>query len=431
MTAPFALPFPPPRPLTHRLTCALLLALLCSACSPRDAAAPVSSAASAASSPASGTGAAASAPPVSVTTVRAQLKDVPVQLTATGTVAPLSSVEVKPQVSSVVTQVHIREGQFVRAGEPLFTLDARADEANVARARAQLARDEAGLADARRQLARSRELLAQNFVSQGALDANQAAVDAQAALVAADRAAVDAALVPLSYARVRAPGAGRVGAINVYVGSSVQANQTTLVTITQLDPIAIAFNLPQRHLADALVALQGGGAAVSATLPEGGTPLSGRLRFVDNAVDATSGTVKVKAQFDNRGGKLWPGAFVNVALTVRSLAGAVVVPQAAIVQSARGPLVYVVQEGRAAARPVQLLFAQGEDAAVSGLRAGERVVLDGRQNLRPGAAVVERNREGGEKGAGGGGSGARGGTSAASGASAPRRTAPAGQDAAP
>ena len=212
-----------------------------------------------------------------------------------------------------------------------------------------------------------------------------------------------------------------MGAIAVYPGSSVQANQTTLVTITQLDPIGVAFNLPQRHLADALDALQGGGAPVTATLPEGAGTLTGRLQFVDSAVDGASGTVKVKAQFENRGGKLWPGAFVNVAMTVRTLKAAVIVPQAAIIQSQRGPLVYAVQDGKAVPRPVQVLYAQGDDAAVSGVRANERIVLDGRQNLRPGAAVLERGREGGGKG-GGTASGA------ASGASSPGRAGSGARD---
>jgi RND family efflux transporter MFP subunit len=346
----------------------------------------------------------------------------PVLLTATGTVTSLASVDVRPQVNSVISKVHIREGQFVKAGDLLFTLDSRADEANVAKAQAQVARDEAALADARRQLTRSRELLAQDFISQGAVDAIQAQVDAQAALVASDRAAVAGARVGLSYARVTAPSAGRAGIISVYPGSSVQANLTTLVTITQLDPIAVAFSLPQRHLNDALDALPGGGAAVDAALPDsapgsalggpppkgvselgngpslpGATKLQGRLKFVDNQVDTASGTVKVKAVFDNPGGKLWPGAFVNVAMTARTLKDKVLIPQASIIQSSRGDFVYVVEGGAAAARPVQLEYAQGEDAAVAGVRAGERVVLDGRQNLRPGARVAERSREGGGK----------------------------------
>ena len=415
--------FTPCRPACHGSAPALLAALACAlaACTaqPDGGTAPASGAASDSANAAAATAqpaSAASAPPVGVTTVRARQMDLPVQVTATGAVTPVSSVDVRAQTTSMVTKVHIREGQFVRAGEPLFTLDSRTDEANVARARAQLAKDEAGLADAQRQLARSKELLAQNFVSQGALDANQSQVESQTALLAADRAALDAARVALSNTRISAPGAGRAGTVAVFAGSSVQANQTTLVTITQLDPISVAFSLPQRHLADALAALQGSGATVTATLPEGGTTLSGQLKFVDSAVDPASGTVKVKAQFENKAAKLWPGAFVNVSLTVRTLKDAVLVPQASIIQSQRGTLVYVVQDGKAVAKPVKVVYAQGEEAAVTGLRGGEKIVLDGRQNLRPGSAVVERLREGGGKG--GAASGASSG--AASTASAPR-----------
>jgi len=395
----------------------VFLSLLCGALAvgcnhAAEGAATATAGASAASAAAPAAGG-ASSPPVGVTTVRVQQRDLPVLLGATGSVAPLQSVDVRSQVSSVVARVNIREGQSVRAGELLFVLDARGDEANVAKARAQQARDEVGLADAQRQLARSRELVAQNFISQGAVDTNQALVDSQAALVAADRAAIEAARVTLSYARITAPGAGRAGAINVFAGSAVQANQTSLVTITQLDPIGVAFNLPQRHLADALAALKGGGAAVSATLPEGGVTVAGRLQFVDNAIDPATGTVKVKAQFENREGKLWPGAFVNIAMTLRTITGALVVPQAAIIQGARGPIVYAVQDDKAVARPVQVLYAQGDDAAVSGVKPGERIVLDGRQNLRPGAAVVERAREGGARAASGAAS--RGASSAGSG----------------
>ncbi len=352
------------------------------------ASAPATSAASAAAAPASATTGA----PVSVTTVRAQKRNLPVLLKASGTVAPLTSVDVRSQVTSAIAKVHIREGQFVKAGELLFTLDARSDEANVAKARAQLAKDSAALADAQRQLARSQQLFAQNFISQGALDTSLAQVEAQSAVIAADQAAIDASRVALSYARITAPQAGRAGAINVFPGSTVQANVSTLVTVTQLDPIAVAFNLPQRNLGDALTALKDGGAPVTASLTGGAGTFNGRLKFVDNAVDAGSGTVKVKAVFDNREGKLWPGAFVEISQTVSTLQDAVVVPQAAIIQSARGNIVYVVADGKALLKPVQVLYAQGNDAAVVGVKAGEAVVLDGKQNLRPGNPVVERGK---------------------------------------
>ncbi|MDZ5459034.1 efflux RND transporter periplasmic adaptor subunit, partial [Azohydromonas lata] len=373
----------------------------------RKEAAPAGGGASAAASPASGAASGAGGAPVSVTSVVAQQRDVPVLLQAPGTVTALRSVEVKPQVASQVTQVHVREGQNVRRGELLFTLDARNDEANVARAQAQLLRDQATAADAQRQLARSRELLAQNFVSQGAVDTAQAQAEAQAAVVAADRAALDAAKVALSYSRITAPGDGRIGTVNVYPGTSVSPTGAALLTLTQIDPIAVAFNLPQRELPALLELMGQGGGQVQAVLPEGRKPRTGKLQFVDNAVDLASGTVRVKAQFDNADQSLWPGAFVDVSLTVRTLRGAVVVPQAAVIQGPRGTTLFVIEGNKAAARPVTVTYAAGNDAVVDGVRAGERVVVDGKQNLRPGAPVVERGA-GAPAGRGGEGHGGQG-----------------------
>jgi RND family efflux transporter MFP subunit len=326
---------------------------------------------------------------VSVSAVAATRRDFPVLLEATGTVTALNSVDVKPQVSSIVTKVHIREGQAVKGGDLLFTLDARSDEANVVKAQAQLQKDLASLADAQRQLARSRELLAQNFVSEGAVDTNQAQVEAQQAAVAADRAVVEAARVALSYSRIATQSAGRAGAISVFPGSTVQPTSPAMVTITQLDPIAIGFSLPQRNLSDLLGLLRAGGGTVTAVLPEDRGTLTGKLQFVDNNVDAATGTVRVKAVFGNRDEKLWPGAFVGVRLIVQTLKDAVVVPQAAIVQGARGRIVYIIEGGnRAAARPVEIVHAAGPDAVITGVQPGERVIVDGRQNVRPGVAVA-------------------------------------------
>ena len=376
------------------------------------AASPAALAAPASASAASGSG----GPPVSVTTVAVQKRDVDVMLDATGTVAALNSVDIRPQVASVITKVHIKEGQFVTAGQPLFTLDARNDEVNITKAKAQLAKDQAALADADRQLARSKDLFAQNFISQGAVDTTQTVVESQRAVVASDRAAIDAAQVGLSYSRIVAPSAGRAGAINVFAGSTVQPGGAALVTITQLDPIAVAFSLPQRNLGDALATLRSGGGTVSAVLPEGAGVVTGRLQFVDNAVDASSGTVRVKAEFQNRDERLWPGAFVTVRLAVQTLKGASVIPQAAVIDSPRGKIVYVVDAaGKAAPRPVQIVYASGEEAAVAGVRPGERVVVDGRQNLRPGSNVIDRPAEGG---GGGGGRGRRGGAASAASAAA-------------
>ena len=336
---------------------------------------------------------AAPAPPVSVTTIKVELKDLAVRLRSAGVVTPIRAVDVKPQVNSVITRVNVKDGQYVKAGDLLFTLDARTEEANIAKAQAQLAKDSAALADAQRQLRRAQDLLARQFISQGSVDSNVAAVEGWQATVNADRAAIDATKVAQSYARISAPQSGRVGVVNVSTGSAVEANKTVLVTITQISPIAVTFTLPQRNIADALAGLQKDGAPVTATLPDNGGVFQGKLQFVDSVVDTASGVVKAKAHFKNEDEKLWPGAFVEVQQVLREVKDAVVVPQVAVVYGARGATVYVVENGKAVVRPVKVLQPQGAEVSVSGLEAGETVVLEGKQNLRPGSAVVERAKD--------------------------------------
>jgi RND family efflux transporter MFP subunit len=331
-------------------------------------------------------------PPVSVSMVAAKQQDYAVRLDITGTVTAVNNVEIRAQVASTIRTVHIREGQFVRAGEVLFSLDARNDEVNVEKARAQLQKDLAALAEAKRQLVRSQELHAQNFIAKSIVDTNQSGVDAAAAVVASDRAAVEAAQVALGYNRIVAPSTGRAGAINVFPGSLVQPSTTApLVTITQIDPITVAFNLPQRNLNDALQRLRDGNGNVTAVLPEGKGQLVGKLEFVDSTVDANSGTVKAKALFANPKQLLWPGAYVNVQMALQTLPGAILIPQAALIQGPSGNTVYVVgADNKAALRKVEVIQSADLDAVVKGVQAGERVVVDGRQNLRPGGVVVER-----------------------------------------
>ena len=398
-------------------------AFLLSACSQKSEAPQSNNApAAAASAPgqtASAPAGAASAPlpTVTVTTVKAQKRELPVTLKATGTVTPLTSVDLRAQATSTISKVHFNDGQFVKAGQLLFTLDSRTDEANLAKAKAQLAKDNAGLADARRQYERAKQLFSQNFISQGAVDTSLAQVESLTATVAADQAAIDAVKVSLSYNRIVAPVSGRAGVINVSAGSAVIINVTPLVTITQLDPIAVAFSIPQRNLSDALSALKGGGSEVTATLADNGGTFTGHLQFVDNQIDASAGTVKAKAVFANKEGKLWPGAFVNVSQTVTVLKDAVVLPQAAIVQGVRGSIVYVVQDGKATLKPVKVVYAEAGDAAVTGIKPGELVVLDGKQNVRPNSPVVERAKEpkGGASAPAGAASGPAGGASAPAG----------------
>lgn len=333
------------------------------------------------------------APPVAVTTVKVEQKDLAVRLRSAGVVTPIRTVDVKPQVSAVVTKVNVRDGQYVKAGELLFVLDARTEDANIAKAQAQLAKDSAALADAQRQLKRAQDLLARQFISQGSVDTNLAAVESWQATVNADKAAIDAVRVAQSFSRISAPQAGRVGVVNVTVGSALEANKTVLLTITQISPIAVTFTLPQRNIADALSGLKEGGVAVTATLADNGGVFKGKLQFVDSAVDPASGVVKAKAYFQNDDEKLWPGAFVEIQQNLREVKDALVVPQAAVIYGARGATVYVVENGKAVVRPVKVVQPQGAEVAITGVEAGESVVLEGKQNLRPGSAVVERAKD--------------------------------------
>lgn len=374
-------------------------------------------AASAASAPASGASGPA-LPPVSVTTAKVEQKDMAVRLRSVGTVSPINSVDVKAQTNSTIAKVMVRDGQFVRAGDALFTLDARTEEANIAKAQAQVAKDNAALADAQRQLKRSQDLLAQKFISQGQVDTALANVEGWLATLNADKAALDAAKVALSYSRINAPLSGRVGVVNVSAGAAVQANITNLLSITQINPIAVTFTLPQRNISDALAALKNGGAPVTATLADNGGTFKGKLQFVDSVVDAASGSVKAKAYFKNDEEKLWPGAFVEIQQTLRELKDALVIPQAAVIYGARGAFAYAIEDGKAVMRPLKIVQSQGAEVAVTGLALGESVVLDGRQNVRPGSPVVERSKDA-PKDLQGGASGAAPAASAASKASAP------------
>jgi RND family efflux transporter MFP subunit len=325
--------------------------------------------------------------PTVVNVVAPVRQDVGVELSANGTVTPLRTVDLHPQTTSTIRQVHIQEGQFVKAGQLMFTLDDRADRANVDRAQGQVARDQATLADLERQYKRSQELFAQKFIAQSAVDSLHSQVEAARALLQSDSAAARSSSVSASYTAIHAPMAGRVGAINVYPGSLVQLS-TSLTTITQLDPINVAFTLPESVLSSLLSAQKRGKVAVEARAANDARPVTGELSFIDNTVDPTAGTIRVKAQFDNRGGDLWPGQYVNTRVTVQTIRDAVVIPQAAIIINAKGTFVYVVEKDQTARlAPVARLHAFGLSAAVSGLNGDEQVITEGKQNLRPGGKV--------------------------------------------
>ncbi len=356
----------------------------------------------------------AAQPPTVVSVVKPLRQDVPVALQSNGTVTPLSTVDLHPQTTSTIRTVHIKEGQFVKKGDLMFSLDDRSDAANVDKAHAQIARDQAALADVERQYKRSQDLVAQKFLAQSAVDTLKSQVDAAAALLKADQAALRSSGVTASYNAIRAPMSGRVGAINVYPGSLVQLS-TSLTTITQLDPITVSFTLPETALGDLLAAQKRGKVAVQASATSNTTasgeakPVTGAISFIDNTVDPQSGTIRVKALFDNPDSSLWPGQYVNTRVTVQTLPGAIVIPQTAIITNTRGTFVYVVDADQSARQvPVSRLHAWGLNAAVSGLSGDEKVITDGKQNLRPGGKV-KLAETGDKKGADAGSQAARAG----------------------
>ena len=337
-----------------------------------------------------GPGGAGGQPPVTVNVVAPERRDVGVELFANGTVTPMKTVNLHPQTVTTIREVHIREGQFVKEGQLMFSLDDRADMANVARAEAQVARDSATLADLERQYKRSQELVAQNFLAQSALDSLLSQVEAQRALVQSNQAAARATRVSASYTTIRAPMTGRVGAIDVHPGTLVQMS-TSLTTITQLDPINVSFTLPESTLGALLAAQKQGNVEVRVNPGSGkeeDAPVVGRLSFIDNAVDPQAGTIRVKGEFANRDTSLWPGQYVTANVVVQTLKNAVVIPQTAIITATNGTFVYVLGEGSSARQvPVQRVYAFGDQAAVTGLNGDERVITEGKQNLRPGGKV--------------------------------------------
>lgn len=324
-----------------------------------------------------------------VKTAVAVQKSIPITVTVNGNVTAINTVDVRPQIQNVVRAIHVVEGQQVRAGQLLFTLDARGDVSVVAKAQAQLAKDRADLVDAEAALKRNQELLAQNFVSQAVVDTARSRVDAARSVVQADQAGIVSSDVALGYNKITASISGRIGAISVHVGSLAQPGGTPMLTISQLDPIAVSFAVPERELANIVATYPKLDAPVSVQLPNG-QAIEGRLSFVDNATDPATGTIRMKAQFANPQKRLWPGAFVTVRLISRTLPAAVMVPAQAIITGPTEQFVYVVQpDNTVQSRTVGIETIADGQAAVSGVQAGQRVVLEGAQNLRPGAKVKE------------------------------------------
>jgi multidrug efflux system membrane fusion protein len=333
---------------------------------------------------------------VPVLAATAQQKVVPIQIRAVGNVEAYSTVSIKSQVTGVLTEAHFKEGQDVKKGQLLFTIDPRPLEAALKQAEATLARDFAQVQNWREQARRYAELVKKQYVSREQYDQIKANADAAEAVVVSDQAAVENAKVQLSYCYIYSPMNGRVGSLLVNEGNLVRVNDgAPLVVINQLTPIYVTFSVPEQNLEDIKRHMSMGKLKVDAIFPsDEGRPETGALSFVDNAVDRSTGTVKLKAEFANGARRLWPGQFVNVALTLTSQPDAVVIPSEAIQAGQDGQQVFVIKPDKTVeVRPVTVgPTNEGEAVIAKGLAPGELVVREGQFLLGPGSRVEIRDQ---------------------------------------
>ncbi|TPL54745.1 efflux RND transporter periplasmic adaptor subunit [Mesorhizobium sp. B2-4-6] len=335
----------------------------------------------------------------SIVAATATTADFPIRRYAIGFVSSPAVVSINARVSSQIVSIAVRDGQMVKAGDLLISLDDRALKAQLAKDQATLVKDQAMLVSAQADLQRAKDLVAKQAGTQQTYDQALAAQKAAAATIDADKATIDADTVQLSYATISAPIAGRLGAVNVSVGDLVttsngnSSNSTPLVTITQIDPLQVNFTLPESNLAllhKALADPQQG----DVTLTKDGDPTpigKGTLDFVDSSVDTASGTIATRASIPNSDLSLWPGQYVNVVLEAGTMPQMTSVPTVAVQPSQKGPFVYVVKpDNTVEMRPVQVALTEGQNSAISdGLKSGEKVVIEGQTRLKNGAAVHE------------------------------------------
>jgi len=321
-----------------------------------------------------------------------KVADVPVYLDGVGSVRALNNVTVRAQVDGKLMSINFTEGQDVKAGDVLAEIDPAIYKAQYDQAMAKKAQDEAQLANARIDLARYQQLAASNAGSKQQADTQKATVAQLEAQVRSDQAAIDNAAATLSYTKVVAPISGRAGLRQVDQGNIIRASDTTgLVVITQLQPIAVQFSLPQQQIVRVNAAAAKAPLSVDVFGNDGVTVVDrGTLKGIDNQVDQTTGTVKLKAEFPNASFQLWPGQFVNVRLKVETLPQAIVVPTSAVQRGPAGTFSYVIGDGEVVtARAVKVVQQNETDAVIaSGLAPGDRVVTTGFANLAEGARVA-------------------------------------------
>lgn len=322
-------------------------------------------------------------------------RDVPVWLSGLGTVQAFNTVTVRPRVTGTLDSVKFDEGQSVKAGDVLAQIDPRPYRSLLQQTQAKLAQDQAQLENARRELTRIRELVEGEAESQRLLDQQEASVAQLAALVQADQSAVAAAQLDLDFTTVRAPIDGRTGVRMVDAGNIVTASQAGgLVVITQLQPLSVLFTLPQQYLPAfrAHIRPDSPKLAAQALTDDGSVLDEGKLELIDNQIDATTGTIRLKATFANEQFALWPGQFVSARVLVETREKAVVVPAEVVQAGIDGPFAYVVKtDDTVEARSIKAgLTVDGMTIIESGLAVGEKVVRDGQSKLKPGSLVAAR-----------------------------------------
>jgi multidrug efflux system membrane fusion protein len=338
-------------------------------------------------------------PPVPVATAVAAVRSVPVQARVIGNVRAVSTVSIRAQVGGQLNEVHFTEGDYVKKGQKLFTIDPLRYQAAVRQARANLAKSKAILVGAEQVLNRLMRL-SKVAVSVEEVDAARATEGSARAAVEADEAALASAQLQESYTIITSPLDGRTGGLLVTAGNIVAVNDVNpLVVVNQVSPIHVAFALPEQRLPAVAAARREKPLKVEAYLRDGEKPVEGVLAFIDNQVDPTTGTVELKAEFKNEDRKLWPGQFVDVVLTIRDRPGSVLVPTAAIQSGQQGMYVYVVTaEKTVELRPVTVAFDSGNDAVVAtGLNGGETVVVEGQLRLAPKSKVQTKDGAAKEK----------------------------------
>ena len=330
---------------------------------------------------------------VPVTVAVAERKDVPIDISAIGTVEAYNTVGIKSQVTGEITSVNFKEGDNVRKGQLLFTIDPRPGEADLRRAEATLAKDQATALNDKAQAARYAELFKQGVVSKQQADQMVTTANASEALVKADQAAVENAHVQLQYTKIYAPISGRTGNLMVQLGNVTKANpDSPIVTINQITPIYVTFTIPEQFLSEVKRYMAQRKLTVAATIPNDPQPATGLLTFIDNAVDTQTGTIKLKGTFENRGYRLWPGQFVNVDLTLAQQPNAIVVPTQAVQTGQSGQFIFVIKNGVAEMRPVDVARTiNGQTIIARGIEPGDTVVTDGQLRLRPGTKVDIRS----------------------------------------